>query len=190
MVRALAFMSVLVSATAAAEPVVGTTLQIGEALGAEADTRVGSNIWVLAPLGGGWLAGIEVDGSVEGFTSGYRCGTSGGDVVPAIAVTCMQPSLGAHALAGVQAQPSPGSELRLEAGVGATALWLLAGDESLGRDVRPSALVRGGYMLEVLDTPALGASWWLGVALEERAMGLDDTRLARSVGLLLEGRSR
>jgi hypothetical protein len=51
-------------------------------------------------------------------------------------------------------------------------------------------MVRASYAFHVLDTPALEADWWLGVALEEHAIGLDDTRLSRSIGLILEGRAR
>ena len=185
--------TIAIATPALAEPAVqvGTSLQVGDAFGPDAETRVGSNVWVLMPVARGWFLGGEVLGSAEGYWGGYRCGTSSGEgAVPDIAVYCLQPSLGAHVVTGAQANPSPGSMLRLEIGAGATVEWLLAGDEARRRDVRPSGLVRASYAFHVLDTPTLDADWWLGVAVEEHAIGLDDTRLSRSLGLILEGRAR
>ena len=180
----------LVAAPAAAEPIIGTHLQLGQSLAGEADARLGSAVHVVQPVGGGWLLGGELAGSIEGYTGGYGCGTieAGGDVaVPSVAVGCVQPGLAAHLLAGVQAAPSAASTLRLEAGLGATSIFLLATSGTDGRrDTAPSALLRASYLLRATTT--LGASWWIGLSLEERALDLADPHLARSVGLLLEGR--
>ena len=55
------------------------------------------------------------------------------------------------------------------------------------RQLAPSALVRVGTLFRLVET--LGAEWWLGLALEERAVAIDSTRLSRAVGLVLEGRA-
>jgi hypothetical protein len=36
----------------------------------------------------------------------------------------------------------------------------------------------------------LGADWWVGAALDERAVAFDGARFSGSGGLLFEGRSR
>jgi hypothetical protein len=178
------------TAAAAADPSIGTTLQVGESLAGRADTRVATSIHALQPVGGGWLVGGELSGSLEAFVGGYGCGTGEGKGdVPAIAVSCFQPSLGVHALVGIEAAPSARTRLRLEGGAGATTLFLIVPGE--GDDTRhnaPSALIRASYLLGV--GTMLEADWSLGVTLEERAIDVDDTRLARSAGLILEGRSR
>ena len=178
----------MLAAPAAADPIIGTHLQLGGPLAGEADARLGSVVHVVQPVGGGWLLGGELAGSIEGYTGGYGCGAAAGDAtVPSIAVGCVQPGLAAHLLAGVQAAPSPGSTLRLEAGLGATSVFLLATSGTDGdRDTTSSALLRASYLLRATTT--LGASWWIGLSLEERALDLADPHLARSVGLLLEGR--
>jgi hypothetical protein len=170
---------------AAADPAVGATLALGESLGGQANSRLGSSIYVLQPLGGGWLAGGALDGS--------GCGTNTDTMgtVPAIGVLCVQPTVAAHALVAVQAAPSPRTNLRLELGAGATSIFLLdapgvANDRQ--RTVVPSAMVRASYL--VRTGYAFGADWWLGIALDERALGVHDTRLSRSAGLVFEGRSR
>jgi hypothetical protein len=114
-----------------AGPAIGTTMTYGESLGGEAGERVSANVYAYSVLGGGLTLGGEVSGSLEGYTGGYGCGTTmgGADVdVPAVAVVCFQPSVGTHLLVGTQASPSSWSQLRLELGVGATALYLMAGD--------------------------------------------------------------
>lgn len=174
-----------------AGPVIGTTMTYGESLGGEAGERVAANLYMVGFLGGGWTLGGEMSGSIEGYTGGYGCGTtmSGGVDVPAVAVTCFQPGVGTHLLVGTQASPSSWSQLRLELGVGATAVYLMPGDGGrTHRDIYASGLIRVMY-LGHLGSAATG-DWWVGVALEERALGIEDTRVVRSFGLVLEGRAR
>ncbi len=178
---------------AAADPDVGATVALGESLGGQADGRLGTSIYVLQPLGGGWMAGGALDGSGEVFDGGYGCGAGTGsmDPVPAIGVLCVQPALAAHALVAVEAAPSPRTDLRLELGAGATSIFLLDAPgvpDDRRRTLVPSAMVRASYL--VRTGSAFGADWWLGVALDERALGVRDTRLSRSAGLVFEGRAR
>lgn len=173
-----------------AEPVVGTTMSYGDSLGGEADRRFGANIYMYGRLGGGWTVGGELSGSLEGYTAGYGCGTlppTGGEVI-AVAVSCLQPGIATHVLFGTQAAPSPSSQLRFELGVGATAVYLIpsqGGDTQ--RDTFGSGLIRAMYLTH-LGTGFAG-DWWAGVAFEERAIGVEHTRLVRSFGLVLEGRN-
>ena len=145
-----------------------------------------TSLFAYAALPGGWTLGGELAGSIEGYTGGYGCGTLAGDgAVPAVAVTCLQPGLAAHALLGTQAAPNANARVRLELGLGATSIFLVPGQ---GGDARrttyASGLLRAAYLRRL--GPALTGDWWLGVQLEERALGLDDTRTTRAVGLLLE----
>ncbi len=191
--RALAAVATVLSLAGAshAEPVVGTTMSYGDSLGGEADGRFGANIYMYGRLGGGWTVGGELSGSLEGYTGGYGCGTlqsNPGDVVPAVAVTCLQPGIATHVLLGTQAAPSPSSQLRLELGVGATAVYLVPGQGGdTQRDTFGSGLIRAMYLTH-LGTGFAG-DWWAGIAFEERAIGVEHTRLVRSFGIVLEGRS-
>lgn len=173
-----------------AEPVVGTTMSYGDSLGGEAEGRFGANIYMYGRLGGGWTVGGELSGSLEGYTGGYGCGTlpNTGDAVPAVAVSCLQPGIATHVLFGAQAAPSPSSQLRLELGIGATAVYLVPGQGGdTRRDTFGSGLIRAMYLAH-LGTGFAG-DWWGGVVFEERAIGVEHTRLVRSFGLVLEGRS-
>lgn len=187
----LVLVSLCLGSTANADPFIGTTLHVGEALAGDANTRVGSTIYVTQPLQNGWLVGGELSGSVEGYLGGYGCGTyqdSEADV-PSVAVSCFQPGVAAHVLVGVQAFPSARSLLRVEGGLGGTTLFLVPGQGgSTQHDIVPSGLVRASYLFRAGE--ALGADWWLGAALEERAMSSSDVALARSIGLVVEGHSR
>ena len=188
-ILAIVFLAVGV-APALADPVVGTSFGYGEALGGEADERVSTNIYMYGSLPGGWTLGGEVAGSLEGFDGGYGCGTydTTGMIVPSIAVVCLQPALAVHALFGVKAAPTPSTRLRLEGGVGAVSLFLVPGQGGQTvRDTSASGLIRAAYLAHI-GTGFTG-EWWLGIQLEERALGLNDPHLARSVGLVLEGRS-
>jgi hypothetical protein len=168
---------------AAADPVIGTSMSYGDAIGDDADERVATNLYAHVALGGGWIAGGELGGSIEAYTGGYGCGLATGDVVPAVARLCMQPGLSAHALFGSEASPSPASRLRVVLGVGVTSLFLLPGDGyETQRDTTASALVRASYLFEL--GAAFTGTWYLGAQLEERAVGLD--HLSRSFGLVLE----
>ncbi len=179
--------------SAHADPAVGGTVELGESLGGRADGRLGTSIYVLQPLGGGWMIGGTLGGSGEAYDAGYGCGvgTSGMDPVPSIGVLCVQPAVTAQALVAVEASPSPSTDLRLELGAGATSIFLLDAPGvpvNRRRSLVPSAMVRASYL--VRTGYAFGADWWLGVALDERALGLSDTRLSRTAGLVFEGRSR
>jgi hypothetical protein len=176
------------AAPAHADPVFGTSLGYGDGLGGEADERMATNIYVYSSLPGGWTLGGEIAGSLEGFDGGYGCGTydTTGMDVPAVAVMCLQPSVAVHALFGVKAAPSPSTRLRLEGGAGAATLFLVPGQGGQTvRDTSASGLIRAAYLAH-LGTGFTG-EWWLGLQLEERALGLNDPHLARSIALILEG---
>ena len=102
---------------AGADPVIGAALDVGESLGSgDAELRVGTGLYVAQPLRGGWLLGGQLDGSLEGYTGGYGCGTNAPLTmpVPSIGVACLQPTVGLHLLVGTQAASGPRSLLRLE----------------------------------------------------------------------------
>jgi hypothetical protein len=168
--------------------IVGTAVHAGEALGQRADARVGTDLFVLAPIGGGWVVGGEIGGTFESHLGGYGCGMTGGDAVPSIAVTCMEPTLGAHVVVGVEAGPTARSVLRVEAGAGGSRRWLVAGDRAVDRAVAPSARLRVSYLVRGFAAPSLGATWWLGVAVEDRAIGATDARVTRAIGVVVEAR--
>jgi hypothetical protein len=176
--------------SAAADPTVGSTIHVGDGLGDEASARLGSTIYVIQPIDG-WSIGGELSGSIEGYTGGWGCGTSmssGDDVVPALAVSCVQPNLAAHALVGMQASPSPRTGLRLTGGLGASSLWLLPGAGGQDqRDLAPSGLLRVDALFRAGEI--VGATWWLGASLEERAIAHGDLSVSRSVGVVLEATS-
>ncbi|HUH05753.1 MAG TPA: hypothetical protein VML75_27370 [Kofleriaceae bacterium] len=182
----------MVAGTAHAGPAVGTATGYGQGLGGEADERVSASVYVLGAMPGGWMLGGELAGSVEGYTGGYGCDTMSlepGAVVPAVAVSCVQPAVGAHLLVGSEAAPSARSRLRLELGVGATAVYLIPGQGgSTARDTLASGLLRATYLVELGE--AMTGTWWLGPAVEERVVGISDPHVARWFGLVLEGRTR
>jgi hypothetical protein len=186
----LVVVTLLAAGQARADAIIGTTLHYGQALGVEADARLGSALYVLQSLPGGWILGGELSGSLEGYHGGYGCGTgdaAGDEAVPSIGVVCLQPSLAAHVLMGAQAAAGPMTRLRLEAGLGASSVFVIPGrGGATRRETVPSGLVRASYLLEVGE--ALGSRWSLGLALEERALDPADARWARSVGLVVEGR--
>jgi hypothetical protein len=173
-----------------ADPLIGTTFQVGEALSEDARARVADAIYVVQPLRDGWMVGGELSGSFEGYSGGYGCGTVDYDMpVIALAVVCYQPSAALHALAGVQASLNQSSRLRVEVGLGATAVFLIPGmGGSTRRELMPSGLLRIGYLRSMGE--AFGGDWRIGVAVEERAIGVRDTLFSRSLGLVLEAQSR
>jgi hypothetical protein len=189
--RVLALAIILAAPPALADPVIGTALQLGQSLGGEAQARLGSAIYVLQPLGR-WLVGGELAGSIEGYTGGWGCGTGTqepGEAVPSVGVVCARPSLGAHVFAGAHGQLSARTQVRMLGGLGATALWLLPARGGHGQgNLAPSGLLRVDLLL--MAGTLLGADWWVGAALEERAVALRGARFSSSGGLLLEGRSR
>lgn len=179
-------LALLLGADARAEPVVGTTVSYGGGIGGQADERVATGLFAYATAPGGWTLGGQLDGSLEGYTGGYGCGTLPSEgAVPAVAVSCLQPGVAAHAMFGTRAAPSASTRLRLELGVGATSIFLVPGQ---GGDTRratyASGLVRAVYLARL--GRAFTGQWWLGLQLEERAIGVDDTRTARAVGVVLE----
>lgn len=182
----------LVAGAAQASPAVGTATGYGQALGGEADERVSASVYVLGAMPGGWLLGGELAGSVEGYLGGYGCDTMSaepGATVPSVAVSCVQPAVGAHVLVGSEAAPSARTKLRLELGLGATAVYLLPGQGgSATRHTYASGLLRATYLVELGE--AMSGTWWLGPAVEERVLGVDDSHVARWFGLVLEGRTR
>ncbi len=181
---------VLWTSSAVADPIVGGMLGFGQSLGGEAGGRLDGSIYMVATDERGWGLGGELAGSFEAYIGGYTCGsamTAPGESVPAVAQVCMQPSAAAHALVSVQAQPSDGTLLRVIGGLGAASLWTLGSGHDDDRELAPSGLIRLGYMLHAGELA--GAQWWIGVTLEERAIGLDDTRLSRAIGLAFEGAS-
>jgi hypothetical protein len=179
-----------IGSVAHADPLVGATFQVGEALNDDARARVGSTIYVAQPMRDGWMLGAELSGTFEGYMGGYDCGTVDYDMpVPSLAVGCYQPSAALHALAGVQASPGPRSLLRAEVGLGGTMVFLIPGTGgTTQRELVLSGLLRLGYLHSI--GAGLGADWRLGVAVEARAIGVRDTRLSRSLGLVLEAQSR
>jgi len=181
-----------VAATAApvhAEPVFGTAISYGEALGTEAEGRVSTTLYGYAPLPGGWTLGGELAGSFEAYEGGYGCRDHApGAIVPSVAVTCVQPGVAAHALFGTRAAPTASTRLHLEVGAGAASLYLMpGGGGDTTRTTYASGLVRASYLARI--GRAFTGEWWLGLQLEERALGLEDSRLSRSIGLVLEGSS-
>jgi hypothetical protein len=163
----------------------------GEALGGEATGRFGADIHAYGSIGNGFTIGGELSGSIEGYTGGYGCGTmsDGSGAIPAVAVSCLQPGIATHLLLGAEASPTQSTQLRFEVGLGATAVYLVPsqGGETQ-RDTFASGLIRAMYLAHVGDNVA--GNWWVGVAVEERAIGFGDPHLVRSLGLVLEGRSK
>ena len=173
---------------AEAETIIGGSIGAGQSLAGKSDARLSSTVHALFDVGHGWALGGEVSGSIEGYEGGWGCGTiMGGGVVPAVAVTCLQPSLLAHFLAATQAAPSPGTRLRLDFGVGLGSIWLLPGGG--GNDqarLVPSGVVRATYLVSLGH--GLQSDWWLGLALEEHGVVYNGARVAATIGLVLEGR--
>jgi hypothetical protein len=181
----------LAAAPVSADPAIGTALQVGQSLGGATEARLGSTVYVLHPIGR-WLVGGELAGSIEGYYGSWGCsaGRQGpGEAVPSVGVVCARPSLGAHVFTGASGQPSPRAQMRLLGGLGATALWLLPARGGYSqRNLAPSGLLRADFLL--MAGTLLDADWWVGTAVEERAVALRGVRFSGSAGLLLEGRSR
>src|SRR5262245_38755778 len=86
-----------IGSTAHAYPLVGMTLQVGEALQGDASGRVESTIYVSQPVLDGWFLGGELGGSMEGYAAGVGCGTVDYDgPVIQLAVPCYQPTAAVH----------------------------------------------------------------------------------------------
>lgn len=182
--------AVLANGSANADPVVGATLHMGESIAGLSDWRVGSALYLVRPLEGGWQVGGELRGSMEAYTGGYGCGTIGNDVeaVPSLAVVCFQPSVAAHSLVGVR-MGTTSSSLVFQLGAGAATTFLVPGKGGdTQRATSPSFLLRAAYLFEVGGEAR--STWSVGVALEEQAVGICGPRFTGAIGLLIEARSR
>ncbi|MGE0548674.1 MAG: hypothetical protein AB7O24_27285 [Kofleriaceae bacterium] len=172
---------------AVAEPFASGSIDLGEGFGEDAIGRAGSSIRVLAPVDGHWLVGGDVSGSLEPYLAGFSCDHA----EPAMDVTavtddqdvCLRTSVGLHGLVGVQAAPSSSALVRFEAGLGATTV--------LGGNDR-SYLASGLLRLSVLGTITATQTTMLriGVAFDDRVLGIRDSYQVRSLGIVFEGTSR
>ncbi|MGE0871383.1 MAG: hypothetical protein AB7P03_22670 [Kofleriaceae bacterium] len=171
---------------AGAEPFVTGSIDLGEGFGDDAIGRAGSSIHVLAPVDGRWLLGGELAGSLEPYWAGFSCDpmeTSMTDAEADNQDVCLRSSIGLHGLAGVQAAPSRNTVIRFEAGLGATTV--LGGNE---RSYLPSGLLRVALLGALVPTQT--SVWRIGIALDDRVLGIRDPYQVRSLGILFEATSR
>lgn len=171
------------AATGGAEPRVGGSLAVSEDHDGGVG-RVSTSIYVLGEQRGGLSLGGELAGGLGGYLGGWGCDTvemKPGAVVPSIATTCLQPSVGLHGLAGYRAGAT--TAVRLEVGLGAMAIATLPG--AGGRDtlaLHPSGVVRAAVIR------AAGA-WAVGLQVSQQVYGVLTPRSLASVGLVLEAAS-
>ena len=180
-------------ADASADPVIGTSVSAGRPM-AGGDTAHGAmSLYALGTVGDSLTVGGELSGSLEGYTGDWGCGLNvafdGEPIPPSLAVTCLQPTVGAHGLVGSHRLLSNTWSLRVEGGLGATAVFLIPGEGAdSDASLLPSALARVQVMWHVGEL--LGGHWRTGMQIQERALGVSDTRFAGSLGLVLEATAR
>jgi hypothetical protein len=164
-------------------PTLGTALVIGPGHAGDR-TRLDLRMHALGVLGD-WRLGGEVLGTIEGDEAGEgRCGRlANGGISPAIAESCIEPSLALHALAG-HTWGQDAIALRLEAGGGIARRWQLMGSRQTSRWAL-SWVARAMPSMAVGD--ALGAIWRIGPSVE--LAGFDASAPRFGVGLVFEATS-
>lgn len=164
-------------------PTLGTALVIGPGHGGDR-TRLDLRLHALGVLGD-WRLGGEVLGTIEGDEAGEdRCGRSAnGGIAPAIAESCVEPSLALHALAG-HTWGQDAIALRLEAGGGIARRWQLVGRDHTSRWAL-SWVARAMPSMAIGD--GLGAIWRIGPSIE--LAGFDANAPRWGVGLVFEATS-
>ena len=180
---------------AAADWRLDTALGLGQPLGApptdnwgdgQADRRLALDVDVTRRLQAPWIAGVGVSTSMEGWDGGIGCGEMPLDgVVIAAGIYCLMPTVAVHGLAGVEVELTRATALRLTGGVGATALFVMTDiNDNVATHVAPSALVKAVAFRQA------GRDWWLGLAVEGRALAGAAARTSGSAAVVVGWRGR
>ena len=169
------------------QPRLGTTVGYGAPLLDGDEGRVSAHLHGGTAIASLLFVGAEFSGTAEAYTGSWACGTASAESIPAVAVTCIQPTLAVHALLGIDGFVGPEwlPDLRFgfEMGAGPAVRWLIPtrGGHTV-RDYSPSLMVRATALLGVVTL--LGGRWHAGVELEGRT--LEGERPVIALGLRLD----